>query len=162
MNVRDAEAAEIDLLARIWYDAWQDANAEILPAELTRIRTLDSFRDRLQAALQSARVVGAPGEPVGFCIVAGDELYQLFVSALARGTGAAAALVADAEARLSASSVDRLASLRDRQRAGRKVLRDVWMAPHRRHHQPSGHAKRNFSAASLALRKTSAPGSRLD
>ena len=105
MNVRDAEAAEIDLLARIWYDAWQDAHAEILPAELTRIRTLDSFRDRLQAALPDTRVVGAHGAPAGFCIVAGDELYQLFVSALARGTGAAAALVADAEARLSASGV---------------------------------------------------------
>ena len=91
---------KIDQLARIWYDAWQDAHAQILPAELTRIRTLESFRDRLHAALPNTRIVGAPGAPVGFCIVAADELYQLCVSAQARGTGAAVALVADAEARL--------------------------------------------------------------
>jgi GNAT superfamily N-acetyltransferase len=45
------------------------------------------------------------GEPVGFCIVKADELYQLFVSASARGSGVAAALVADAESRLARSGV---------------------------------------------------------
>ena len=34
-----------------------------------------------------------------------DELYQLFVTARARGSGVAAALVTDAEARLSARGV---------------------------------------------------------
>jgi GNAT superfamily N-acetyltransferase len=38
-------------------------------------------------------------------MVQGDELYQLFVSSEARGSGAAAALVADAEARLAAAGV---------------------------------------------------------
>ena len=58
MNVRPAAPAEIDHLARVWYDGWQDAHALILPAELTRIRTLESFRDRLQAALADVRVAG--------------------------------------------------------------------------------------------------------
>jgi len=44
--------------------------------------------------------VGPPAAPSGFCIVKGDELYQLFVAAHARGSGVAAALIADAEARL--------------------------------------------------------------
>lgn len=105
MNVRAADEAEIGQLATLWYDSWQDAHAQILPAELTRLRTLESFRDRLQAALSSVRVVGPSGTPVGFCIVKGDELHQLFVSAEARGTGAAAALIADAEARLSEAGV---------------------------------------------------------
>jgi ribosomal protein S18 acetylase RimI-like enzyme len=52
------------------------------------------------------RTVGTPGEPVGFCIVKGDELYQLYVSALARGSGVAAALIADAEAHLSRAGVE--------------------------------------------------------
>ena len=51
MTVRPADAAEIDHLAKVWYDGWQDAHARILPAELTLIRTLESFRDRLEAAL---------------------------------------------------------------------------------------------------------------
>jgi ribosomal protein S18 acetylase RimI-like enzyme len=104
--VRPAEEAEIDRLAQIWYDGWHDAHARILPAELTRIRTLESFRDRLQAALPDVRVVGPFSAPVGFCIVKGDELYQLYVSAQARGSGVAAALVADAEARLADAGVE--------------------------------------------------------
>ena len=81
MDVRAAEASEIDTLARIWYDGWQDAHAELLPKELTPIRTLKSFRDRLSAALADVRVVGPIGEPAGFCLIKGDELYQLYVSA---------------------------------------------------------------------------------
>jgi ribosomal protein S18 acetylase RimI-like enzyme len=106
MNVRGADEAEIAYLAKIWYDGWQDAHANIVPAELTRLRTLKSFRDRLQAALPNVRVVGSSGEPVGFCIVKDDELYQLFVAAESRGSGAAAALIADAEARLSEAGVE--------------------------------------------------------
>jgi ribosomal protein S18 acetylase RimI-like enzyme len=106
MNARDAEEAEIGKLTTIWYECWRDAHAQIVPAELTRLRTLESFRDRLQAALPSVRVVGPSGEPVGFCIVKGDELYQLFVSAHARGSGIAAALVADAEAHLAEDGIE--------------------------------------------------------
>jgi GNAT superfamily N-acetyltransferase len=106
MSVRQAEEAEIDHLAKVWYDGWQDAHGRILPAELTRIRTLESFRDRLEAALPDVRVVGPFPTPVGFCIVKGDELYQLYVAAEARGSGAAAALMADAEARLAEGGVE--------------------------------------------------------
>ena len=105
MSVRSAEAAEIDHLAKVWYDGWQDAHARILPAELTRIRTLESLRDRLEAALADVRVAGPFPTPVGFCMLKGDELNQLYVSAEARGAGVAAALVADAEARLAADGV---------------------------------------------------------
>lgn len=106
MFVRPAEAAEVDHLAKVWYDGWQDAHARILPAELARIRTLESLRDRLQEALPDVRVVGPFPTPVGFCLLKGDELYQLYVSAEARGTGAAAALVADAEERLAGDGVE--------------------------------------------------------
>jgi GNAT superfamily N-acetyltransferase len=106
MTVRPAEAAEIDHLAQVWYDGWQDAHARILPAELARIRTLESFRDRLEASLPDVRVVGPFPTPVGFCILKGDELYQLYVSAPARGSGAAAVLMADAEVRLGEAGVE--------------------------------------------------------
>jgi ribosomal protein S18 acetylase RimI-like enzyme len=105
MDVRSAEEAELDHLAKIWYDGWRDAHAQIVPAELARVRTLESFRDRLQAALSTVRVAVLSGSAVGFCMLKGDELYQLYVSAPARGSGVAVALMADAEARLSASGV---------------------------------------------------------
>jgi GNAT superfamily N-acetyltransferase len=105
MSIREAHQSEIDALAQLWYDAWQDAHARILPAELARMRTLESFRERLEAALPRVRAAGPIGAPLGFCIVKGDELDQLFVSAQARGAGVAADLLADAEDRLSSCGV---------------------------------------------------------
>ncbi len=105
MDVRDASAAELDDLAKIWYDGWHDAHAQIVPAELAEVRTLESFHERLRATLPSVRVAGPSGAAVGFYIVKDDELYQLYVSAESRGTGVAAALIADAEARLSEAGV---------------------------------------------------------
>ena len=99
--IRDAEQADIEHLARLWYDGWHEAHVDIVPAELTRVRTLDSFRERLQAALPNIRVAGPPGAPRGFSIIKDDELYQIYVSALFRGTGTAAALMTDAEAQLA-------------------------------------------------------------
>lgn len=106
MNVRPAKETEIDHLAQLWYDGWQDAHAKILPAELARLRTLESLRERMAAALPTVRVIGPLGAPLGFCMLKGDELYQLYVSVQARGSGVAAALVADAEARLAANGVE--------------------------------------------------------
>jgi len=101
ITVRNADPTEIPVIAQIWYDAWQDAHAEILPAQLARIRTLESFQFRIGEMLDAVRVAGETGQPLGFCIVKDDELYQLFVSAEARGTGVAPALISDGEKRLA-------------------------------------------------------------
>lgn len=104
-NIRDAELSEIGQLAKIWFDGWQDAHALIVPAELARLRTLQSFGERLRAASAGVRVAGALGAPVGFYFLKGAELYQFYVSSNARGSGIAAVLMADAEARLGESGV---------------------------------------------------------
>jgi ribosomal protein S18 acetylase RimI-like enzyme len=106
MQVRSAVTAEIDHLARLWHDVWHETHAPLLPPELTHLRNLESFRERLQTALPNIRVAGPLGAPIGFCVVRGEELYQLFVSPEARGSGIAAALIADAEARLAARGVE--------------------------------------------------------
>src|ERR1700741_805439 len=126
--VRNADRGELDQLATIWFDGWRDAHERIVPAELTRARTLQSFRARLEADLSAVRVVGASGAPLGFCIVKDDELYQLFVAAPARGTGAAAALISDAEARLSDKGVETawLACAIGNDRAARFYERQGW------------------------------------
>jgi ribosomal protein S18 acetylase RimI-like enzyme len=106
MQVRSADAAEINHLARLWHDVWHETHAPLQPPELIRLRTLENFRERLRAALQDIRVAGPLGAPVGFCALKGEELYQLFVSPEARGAGVAAALLADAEARLAERGVE--------------------------------------------------------
>jgi GNAT superfamily N-acetyltransferase len=128
MDVRAAEEAEIDHLARVWFDGWRDAHEQIVPVELTRLRTLESFGTRLRSDLQHIRVVGPFGVQVGFCIVKGDELYQLFVSASSRGSGVAAALIEDAEARLSEGGVKTawLACAIGNERAARFYERRGW------------------------------------
>jgi ribosomal protein S18 acetylase RimI-like enzyme len=106
IEVRSVEEREIDHLARLWYEGWQDAHAQICPPELRRLRTLDSFTCRLQAALADTRVIGPLGAPVGFYITKDKELYQIYVSAEARSSGAANALMADAETRLAKGGVE--------------------------------------------------------
>jgi GNAT superfamily N-acetyltransferase len=101
MEVHPAEKTELDRLAAIWYDVWHETHAPLMPAELARLRTLENFRDRLEAILPYIRVVGPVGSPVGFCIIKGSELYQLYLSSDARGTGAAAALLANGEDRIA-------------------------------------------------------------
>ena len=105
MIIRTAQPEDVDELATIWHQTWHEAHAHLVPRELTELRTRESLRARLVAALPSVRVVGAIGAPLGFCIVKNDELYQLFVSRAARGSGAAAALLADGEALLAARRV---------------------------------------------------------
>ena len=105
MKVRGAETRETAALARVWFDAWQDAHAEIVPVELPRLRTLEGLERRLEALLPSVRVVDLVDEPAGLCAIQDDELYLLYVSAQARGTGVAAALLADAESRLRQARV---------------------------------------------------------
>jgi GNAT superfamily N-acetyltransferase len=105
--VREPGADEVDALARIWHDGWHEAHRDLLPAEVRRSRTLEGCRRRLQAAAPKVRVVGPAGAPVGFCMIneGEDEVCQLFVSPSSRGTGVAAALMADAEARLIEAGV---------------------------------------------------------
>src|SRR4030095_7146472 len=105
MTARPAAPSETDALARLWYDGWQDAHATILPPALARARTRQSFAERMAAALANVRVIGPQGAPLGFAMLKGDELYQFYVASEARGAGLAAAVMAGAEAQLSARGV---------------------------------------------------------
>ena len=106
MIARPAAPSEASVLTRLWYDGWQDGHAAVVPATLTRARTFENFAERMLAALADVRVIGPLGAPFGFAMLKGDELYQFYVSSAARGTDVAAALMADAEAQLSARGVE--------------------------------------------------------
>lgn len=105
-QIRHAQVGEAAALAQLWFDGWQDAHAAILPQALARLRTRESFQERLLRGLAEVRVAGPAGAPVGFYMLKEDELYQLFVAAEARGQGVAQALMADAETRLAARGVE--------------------------------------------------------
>jgi ribosomal protein S18 acetylase RimI-like enzyme len=129
LAARDAKPSEIDALATIWFDGWQDAHAHLLPEALARLRTLPSFRERLGAALDRVRVVGPADAPLGFCMTKGSELYQLYVSSEARGSGLATVLILDAEARLRRAGVPKawLACAIGNERAARFYEKSGWI-----------------------------------
>ena len=104
-TITAAQDSDVDRLAQIWFDGWRDAHLTILPEALTRLRTLESFRDRLKAALTDVRVAVADAGLAGFVMLKGDEVYQVYVAAEARGAGVAGALMDDAEAVLAARGV---------------------------------------------------------
>src|SRR5919201_1310499 len=105
MQVRAAQSNDFKQLTTIWFDGWHDAHALIVPEALVRLRTRENFRERLACELNAVRVIGDPGAPVGFTMIRGDELYQFYVAASARGTGVAAALMRDAEAQMAARGI---------------------------------------------------------
>jgi GNAT superfamily N-acetyltransferase len=128
MNVRRPEPGEIPALARLWFEGWHDAHAAVVPEALRRVRILENFRDRMEAGLDDVRVVGPTGAPLGFYMLKSDELYQLYVSAEARGAGVAAALIADAEERLREMSIETawLACAIGNERAARFYEKSGW------------------------------------
>lgn len=106
MQVRPASPSDLEPLARIWYEGWKLAHTGLLPPGLAARRTPESFRERMRDDLSGVRVAGPPVDPAGFCLVRGDELCQLYIDLDARGTGVAAALVADAEECMRAAGVE--------------------------------------------------------
>lgn len=101
-TIRKPTKSELPALAQLWYDGWQVAHAAHVPASLTAIRTLDSFEIRLKEHFNTTRVIGEVGIPLGLCIIKGPEIYQIFVSPKAQGTGAASLLITDGLARIRA------------------------------------------------------------
>jgi len=128
MRIRPANRGEVPFLAQLWYDGWQDAHRNVVPKELARARTLDSFADRLLLALDRTFVARNGSDALGFYMLKGDELDQFYVSSAARGTGLAGALISDAEARMreNGTTVAWLACAIGNDRAARFYEKSGW------------------------------------
>jgi GNAT superfamily N-acetyltransferase len=101
MTTRPAATDDIAPLARLWHDGWQDGHAHIAPEGLRKARTLESFHERLGAAMGDTFVIGPVGSPLAFFMLKDDELYQFYVGRDARGSNVAPALMRAAEAELA-------------------------------------------------------------
>lgn len=98
-----AASTKVAQIAALWEAGWHDAHSDIVPAHLTEIRTTKSFLDRTRQNLAATRVIHDGTDLFGFCMVAQDELYQLYVAPQARGIGVARILIRDAERRIIAA-----------------------------------------------------------
>jgi GNAT superfamily N-acetyltransferase len=125
--LRPATEADQETISTIWHQGWCEAHLGRVPAELVAHRDRHALRQRVPAMLGATTVATLGSAVVGFVMLHGDEVEQLYVDPSARGTGAAAALLAHGEA-LVAERSDRawLAVVEGNTRARRFYERNGW------------------------------------
>ena len=96
-HLRPAVAADMAAVADLWHSAWHLAHAGHVPDGLTAARTLEAFHARTPLRVDDTTVAEVDGRVVGFIMIAGDEVEQVFVDPDHHGTGVAAPLLAEAE-----------------------------------------------------------------
>ena len=126
--LRKATGEDVEKVARIWHTGWADGHIGHVPPELVPHRQLQQFVSRARDRVAATWVVESHGQTVGFVVVKGDEVEQLYVDRNARGTGAAAMLLRKAEAEIRSAGHRRawLAVVPGNQRARSFYARLGW------------------------------------
>ncbi len=102
--MRPATGADMAAVADLWHEGWHAGHAGHVPDGLTALRTLEAFHERTPTRVADTTVaLGEAGDLMGFVMVVGDEVEQLFVGPAARGSGVAAQLLAEAEGQVAAA-----------------------------------------------------------
>jgi ribosomal protein S18 acetylase RimI-like enzyme len=126
--IRKATADDVDTVAAIWHVGWKDGHVGHVPPELLPYRHEQQFLSRARKRLEDMWVAESRGQPIGFVVVKGDEVEQLYVDRAARGTGAAAMLLRRGEAEIRSAGHRRawLAVVAGNQRARSFYSRLGW------------------------------------
>lgn len=128
VDLRLATAADSSRVAEIWHAGWHDAHDGNVPDALVAARPRESFDRRAAGRVDDTTVAVADGLVVGFVMVEGDEVDQMYVAADHRGSGTAAPLLTAAEQRIAAAGHSRawLAVVPANTRARRFYERQGW------------------------------------
>lgn len=89
IELRAAIEDDVDAIARIWFDGWRDGHLGHVDERLIEVRTASSFIDRAGRKVAATTVAVSGSVVVGFAMVFGNEVEQLYVDERARGTGLA-------------------------------------------------------------------------
>ena len=103
MKLEPLTEAQLDAAAQMWCQGWHDGHAGVVPEGLTRLRTLENFRDRLWAHRAHTTLAIEAGAVRGLFMLEGNELEQFYVHPDARGSGLARWLMDAAEEALRAA-----------------------------------------------------------
>jgi putative acetyltransferase len=103
-TIRAAVDADMAAVADLWHEGWHTGHAGHVPDGLTAQRTLAAFHERTPRRVADTTVaLDDTGALLGFVMVVGDEVEQVFVGPAARGSGLAAVLLAEAERQVAAA-----------------------------------------------------------
>jgi GNAT superfamily N-acetyltransferase len=128
MKLRPALPTDAETIAEIWFQGWRDGHLGNVPEALRVARTRESFSSRAAERVGDAVVATVDEAVVGFVMVIDDEVDQVYVSADHRGSGVAAALLAEAERLVALNGHDQawLAVVAGNARARRFYERSGW------------------------------------
>lgn len=102
-TIRPAVDADMAAVADLWHEGWHSGHAGHVPDGLTAARTLGAFHGRTPSRVADTTVaISDSGGLLGFVMVVGEEVEQVFVGPEGRGTGLAAVLLAEAERQVAA------------------------------------------------------------
>jgi len=129
VTLRTPRAADAGDIAEIWHLGWQDGHLGFVPQDLVDVRTEASFRTRALERTSDTTVATVDGAVVGFVMVVDDEVEQVYVSTVYRGTGIAAVLIGEAERQVRANGhrTARLAVVAGNERARTFCERAGWV-----------------------------------
>ncbi|MFO7806225.1 MAG: GNAT family N-acetyltransferase [Paracoccaceae bacterium] len=127
--LRSAVPDDLDALAQLWCDGWQIGHRDVVPDSLARLRTLPSFRARLEAGPGDVLTSGPIGRPTCFVMLKDAEIDQFYVAPRYVGSGLAADLMAATETALRDRGIARahLICTEGNDRAMRFYQRHGWV-----------------------------------
>lgn len=103
VTIRPGASADAATVADIWHEGWHAAHPGHVPDGLTARRTLAAFHERASQRVADTTVAEVDGRVLGFVMVVGDEVEQVYVGRDARGSGLAGVLLAEAERQVEAA-----------------------------------------------------------
>ncbi|RED50764.1 GNAT family N-acetyltransferase [Aestuariispira insulae] len=109
IEIRPAVDSDANAIATLWHQGWKDGHHGLVPEDLYKHRTLESFRPRALERVPNCLVAidADTGQLLGFVSLKGEELDQFFLHADARGTGLAKRLMQAGEDRLRDNGIQR-------------------------------------------------------
>lgn len=105
LALRAVQAHDIAPLTKLWHDGWQLGHADYAPTDLTALRTLQSFEDRIRDSIENCYISGPIGAPNAFARIIDDDLDQFYVDPSAVGQGLGKRLMVAVEAHFVAKDI---------------------------------------------------------